>query len=186
MENPADFNYPEFDVSFYKSLKGKEAVAERLKGRQPVIDIKGQPYTINLSFGLLEPAGNFTIDAIYIGNIEMDRATKKIPFYFNTETRQRVFLADNITEFPKDVVRVEIPNKYFLDPVAMARDNGRGAENYRDYGIPLIMYRKAVIIPLVKTELLSVVNRNRMRAGMEILPPEKPKHSVQKKRSIKR
>lgn len=184
MEN--EFN-PEniFDIELYKSLKGKEAVSERLVGRQPIIDIDGQPYFVKLHFGILEPANNFLINPIHIGDIEMDHVTKKLFFYFNTETKEREFIDEGLTELPKNVVQVETPNKYYLDPVAMARLNGRAPEDYHYYGIPLRMYRKATITPLHKTDLLAEVNENRQHAGMEPLPAgKKPQTNKQKKRRM--
>lgn len=183
MKDLSEHLEPPFDLDFYRSLKGKEAEAERLKGRQPVMDIKGQPYFVNLHLGLLEPPWSFDFKPIAISDLKKDSVTRKLCFYYDTETRLRVNVPHNITDLPKNVVRVIIPNQFFLDPVAMARINGRGAENYRHYGIPLRMYRKAVIVPLAKTELLAIVNKNRLLAGMEILPAVKPKLPIIKKRS---
>lgn len=180
--NPQDL----FDINVYKTLKGKEAVSQRLAGLQPVIDIKGQPYFVNIHFGLLDPANNFSIGPIRISDIEMDHETKKLSFYFDTATKERVEIGEGLTELPENVVRVETPNLYFLDPVGMARKNGRDPKDYHFYGIPLRMYRVATIIPLHKTELLAEINENRKHAGMEPLSTgSKAKLTDQKKRRIR-
>ncbi|AOM80067.1 hypothetical protein [Pedobacter steynii] len=179
--NPQDL----FDINVYKSLKGKEAVSRRVDGLQPVIDIKGQPYFINVHFGLLEPANNFLIEPIRIGDIQMDQQTKKLSFYFDTSTKERVDIDEAITELPGNVVRVELPNLYYLDPIGMARRNEKDLLYYKNDGIPLRMYRVATIIPLQKTELLAEVNENRKRSGMEPLQPGgKGKQNTQKKRRM--
>jgi hypothetical protein len=177
--NPEDL----FDINVYKTLKGKEAVSRRLSGLQPVIDIKGQPYFVNVHFGLLEPANNFLIGPIRIGDIEMDQETKKLSFYFDTTIKDRVDIDDGITELPENVVRVELPNLYYLDPIGMARRNEKDLLYYKNDGIPLRMYRIATIIPLQKTELLAEINENRKHAGMELLKADK-KRNTQKKRRM--
>lgn len=180
--NPQDL----FDINVYKTLKGKEAVSRRLDGLQPVIDIKGQPYFVNIHFGLLDPANNFWISPIRISDLVMDHETKKLSFYFNTATKERVDIDDGLTDLPVNVVRVETPNLTFLDPVGMARKNGRDPKDYHYYGIPLRMYRLATIIPLHKTELLAEINENRKNAGMEPLAAgSKEKLKDQKKRRIR-
>jgi hypothetical protein len=180
--NPQDL----FDINVYKTLKGKEAVSRRLDGLQPVIDIKGQPYFVNVHFGLLEPANNFLIEPIRIGDIQMDRETKKLSLYFDTTTKERVDIEEGITELPENVVRLELPNLYYLDPIGMARRNQKDLLYYKNDGIPLRMYRVATIIPLHKTELLAEVNENRKHAGMEPLSTgSMAKIKDQKKRRLR-
>lgn len=146
-----------WNVDYYKSLKGKEALAERLRGRLPMIDIAGKPFFVHMHFGILSSRDNLLAGPIQINDLEMDPVSKKLHFYYHVPSMTRVTFPDNIKEFPKDVVGVEIPNRYFLDPVAMARLNDKPIGYY---GVPLRMYRKARIIPLQKTELATLISRN--------------------------
>jgi|GEM_PF-3607049 len=174
-----------FDIGFYKTLKGKAAVAARLNGMQPVLLINEEPYFVKMHFGILEPAGNYHIDHINLNDLEMDKATKKLSFYYNLNTKSRTSVASDITDFPPGVVRVEIPNKYFLDPVAMARANGRDPKDYHWYGIPLRMYRVAKIIPLRNTEVAILIKNNCERLGID-LPRQitRAKHHQNKRKGL--
>lgn len=170
------------ELQFYKSLKGKDALSERMKGLLPLIIIKDLPYYVNMNFGVLEPS-NASFDALNINGLEMDKATRKLSFYYNLDNRSVVSIDKNITELPERVVKVEIPNQYYLDPVAMARKNGRDPMDYKDYGIPLKMYRIAKIIPLKNTGLAAKVKIN--QGGSENLKGSVMKNATPAKRKKK-
>jgi hypothetical protein len=142
-----------YDIGYYKGLKGREAMEQRLKGRLPIIDIAGHPFFVDMRLGLLRPIDNFSTMGIDVQDIPMDEDTKRLRFDYHIPSMTRIQIAPDATELPKDVVRVEVPNMYFLDPVGMAHRNGKEPRYYCADGIPLKMYRKATILPLQKTEL---------------------------------
>lgn len=186
MEKESDINNY-YNIDFYKSLKGKEALNERIdKGRLPIIDIAGQPFFADSRIGLLRPINIFNSMGIELAELPMDPVTKKLSFEYHIPSMTRTQVSAQATELPKDVVRVVVPNMYFLDPIGMARRNGKDARYYQEDGITLRMYRKAKIVPLKKTELLAQVNQNRKRAGMEPLGAERKQQiNTEKKKRMR-
>lgn len=159
-----------YDVAYYKTLKGKDALEQRLKGRLPIIDIAGHPFFADMRLGLLRPMDNFMTMGIDVQEIPIDPKTKLLRFDYHIPTMTRVHIPPVATELPKDVVRVEVPNMYYLDPVGMAHRNGKEPKYYYADGIPMRMYRKAKIIPLHKTELAIKVKNNAEKLSGHIVP----------------
>ena len=146
----------EFDFKKYQSLKGRAAFEQRVNhGLQPVVDIAGQPYYVNVRIGLLEPA-DLTNDAIRLYDLKRDQRTGDLFFYCTGDSRQLLPYPDPGTGLPAGAFKVDIPHEYYLDPVGMARKNGK--EDLRYYmhghtvgaGFLLKMYHKAKITPVGK------------------------------------
>lgn len=177
METENDFNTDDYyNIDYYKSLKGKEAFNERVhKGRLPIIDIKGHPFFVNARIGLLQPKDNFHTIGINIRDIEMDDKTKQLFFYYHPPSMTRVRFPEDIKELPKDVVGVWVPNRYYLDPIGMARANDKEPRYYLGDGIPLRMYRTARIVPIENTPLAEIIKKNNEQQPLnKRVQPTKP------------
>lgn len=152
------------DMDVYKSLKGKAAMEMRLKGMQPVISIAGHPFFVEIRLMKLSPKDNFMskgLDLNYGGTF--DGVAKEYSFYYNKRTMEEAYIDPDITKLPKNVVLIKIPNPYALDPVMMGQINKDDSTAYiGEY--PVVMYREAEVIPLEKTELAQLVERNKQRA----------------------
>ncbi len=140
----------EYNVEKYKAYKGKVALAERIKGRLPIIDIAGHPFFVEVRFGTLRPKDNFLSNGINIAEIEPDPETRKLSFYYHIPSMSEFQPSPNLTELPKDVVQVIVPNMFLLDPIGMARAVGLPDRHFYDKDMPLKMYSMAKIIPINK------------------------------------
>lgn len=139
-----------FDFTEYKSLKGRAAFEQRVQqGRQPVLDIAGDAYYVNVRIGLLQPADDFSTMGIELDKLEKDHETRRLFFYYDTRSKKVLPYPEEGAAKSTDIVKVSIPNAYFLDPVGMAIKNAKDDARYytRDH-IPLKMYHKAIVTPL--------------------------------------
>ncbi|MET6999389.1 hypothetical protein [Chitinophaga defluvii] len=142
-----------------KGMNSKEkAFTERMKGRQPVIEIHGHPFFIEARWGLLTPKGNFLSKGINLNDMcEFSPGTYR--FYYDTNRMTEAVIRKDIIELPKNVVLIEIPSLLALDPVMMAK---RWDEDPRRYlnEYPLKMYNVAKVIPIKKSPLVELVKKN--------------------------
>lgn len=157
-----------YDIELYKSLKGKQALQERINNmRLPIMMIDGHPFFVQVRLGQLASFQEDAILNIDLNDLKMHAVTKRLSFNYHLTTRSRIEIAPDITELPKDVVQVTIPNLYYLDPIGMAQVNGKPLTYYHQDGITLRMYRVAGIRPLHKVpELIDIVIKNRQQQGL--------------------
>lgn len=144
-----------YDLDYYKSLTGKEALEQRLLGRIPIIEIAGHPFFSDTRIGLLRPKDNFSTMGIDLQNLPLDEDNGTLSFYYHIPSMTRVDLPE-ILAYQDDVVLVTVPNMYELDPVGMARANGKEDTYYLDGEFP-VMYRQASITPLSESPLAALL-----------------------------
>jgi hypothetical protein len=147
---------------YYKSLKGKAAIDARIReARLPMLSIAGEIFFPQVAFGILTSRDHLNVPPIHIGDLEMQPQSRKLWFFYHLPSMERVTIPADIKALPKDVVRVEIPNMYYLDPIGMAKKNDKELRYYLSSGyLTQRMFRKARIIPLEKTEIAELVRRN--------------------------
>jgi hypothetical protein len=150
----------EYDIEFYKSLSGEQALKERLNGRLPIIDIAGHPFFVDVRIGRLRPKDNFMTLGLDLENGGYyDDNKNRYCFLYHIPSMEEAKVSRDIIALPKDVVEIQFPHKYALDPIAMARENGVDPTFYlKRY--PLVMYRVAKVIPANKTYMATVVHYN--------------------------
>lgn len=97
------------------------------KGMLPTIDIEGHLFFVDLRMNKLRPKDDFLSNGISFSEIEE---------YFNDTTGNYIFPYDpqkketgnidyeTITKIPKDLIVVEIPSDYTLDPIGWNRQHG--------------------------------------------------------------
>ena len=135
----------DYDVKYYKSLKGKEALEQRLNGKLPIIEICDHIFFVDMRISRLFPQ-DFKSGAIILSDLPIDEQDKSLSFYYHPAKHSRITLTPDHEDFPKDAVLVKIPNMYYLDPIGMARQNGKeDLYYYKGHHIPLKMYHKAGI-----------------------------------------
>lgn len=155
------------DIAFRKSLSGEEAFQARTRrGMQPVIDIAGWPYYINVRWNLLEP--RMLIDERKVRptiNLETecyhDFKTGNFSLYYDTKKQEPFEVFDEMTRLPKNVVFVKIPNLFKLDPVGMARENEEQDPRAYLNKYPLKLYHTAKVVELEHSPLAHLVNKNK-------------------------
>jgi hypothetical protein len=150
----------DYDLDFYRSLDESASMAERLKGRLPIILIAGHPFFVDVHMGLLRPKDNFSTPGLDLndGGIWNER-TKMRDLYYHVPSMTEVKVQSSITELPKDVVLLSIPPPRALDPVGCARMEGVAPTTYTEW-YPFRLYTEAKVIPLSETKLAKTVKKN--------------------------
>lgn len=174
-----------YEIEYYKSLKGKAALEQRIMGgRLPIIDIHGHPFFVNIRIGTLRPMDNFHTMGIEVYKMRPDPETSMLSFYYHIPTNTEYKPPKDLMELPKDVVMVVTPNMLMLDPVGMAHWEGHDYKKYHiDRGIPLKMYRKARIIPVKKTALAQQVKENQQKAAKSVSQRQQQSRATRKRRN---
>lgn len=167
------------ELDLYKSLTGEAALKHRLQGMLPIMDIAGHPFYVEVRLMHLRPKDNFLskgLDLNYGGSFDED--AKQYSFYYNKRTMEEAAIPEDIKVLPKNVVLIKFPNPYALDPVMMAKLNDKDPRSYLKE-FPLLMYREAEVVPLEKTELAQLVEKNKQN---ELAA----KHATKKKTASKK
>ncbi|MDQ1803077.1 hypothetical protein RAH57_03710 [Chryseobacterium sp. CKR4-1] len=131
-------------------------------GILPILDIAGHTFYVDLRMDMLRPKDDFLskgivfskLDGYYIENKE------KYLIPYNPETRE--FQEPNyhaITEFPKDLIAIEIPMEKKLDPVGWNRKMGLDPKADLKW-VGLRSQHTATIIPWKDTPLLKIIDSN--------------------------
>jgi hypothetical protein len=162
-----------------KELKLRES------GVQPVIEIVGHPFFVNLHFGLLQPKDDITTIGLSLDEIAYKGHEVGDCYWFwydpKTHTQREPDL-DTITALPKDLVIVEIPKEERLDPYAFARKYDI-AKNVVMMHTPLQMNMKARIVDWDETLVKKIIAAN-LKKGLKGPTPknEKPDQEQQVKK----
>lgn len=140
---------------------GDEAVARRLSGELPHIDISGTDFTIDWRLRELRETAE-PWKKININDLDMTEDYESYGFFYDTVNHTVFDFDETVTEMPENVVIAEIPNEYGLDPVAVAReaelgDAGLLAQN------PYLSKQSAVIKPITGIGLEAFIEENRQR-----------------------
>jgi len=164
------------DVAFRKSLSSEQAFDHRTqKGMQPVIDIAGYPYYLNVRWNILEPR-------LIIGEMKVrptihldkdcfyDDQTDKFVLYYDTKRQEPFDVPTGITTLPKNVVFVKIPNTYEADPVGMAREDGKSDPRYYLEKFPIQLHHTAEIIELKNSPLMDEIKANKAKQSQHRSP----------------
>ena len=128
-------------------------------GKLPVLDIVGDLFFVDVR---LKEARLTTdpLTKIDLGPWLDEWLTMKYRLFYDKQQKQAVLIDRSISEYPKNVVWVEIPPDERLDPVAVARDLNRDIKSYL-LSHPFEQELKAKVVPLWRTELAAVVKSNK-------------------------
>jgi len=167
-----------YDIKQYKVAGKRDSIILRNKGLLPIIEIAGHPFFFHAASGLAQPWADFSTMGIDLKNIPMHPQTRRLVFDYHVPSKSRVTIGKDITNFPADVVRIDMPNMYYLDPVGMALRNDKPLRYYVGDGIPMKMYRVAKVISLHRTEVAKLVRDNRKKTGMPELELREPRQKT--------
>lgn len=142
----------------YELWLGVRGESQRIEmGWLPMLDIDGVAHDVHLDIGRIHPQGDrwdLGISLVFV--LEEKR---QHTFYYNVKTLQEYWPEKALTVLPKDVYQITIPGPARLDPVWLARKHRVDPRTYlKRY--PLVMYRKAELVPLEQTKLAELVRRN--------------------------
>jgi hypothetical protein len=147
-------------------LSQLELVAWRLAGKLPHIDINGTDFTIDLRLRELRDRES-PWNSIDLTDLEPQLDGDGPSFFYDTKKHSLYELDGNLTELPENVVLVELPNEYILDPVAAARSVGYSDDRFLgEY--PIQQYLIAVVTRLEETFLPKMIQENIQRLAENI------------------
>ncbi len=134
---------------------------QRKGGKLPEIDIAGTMFYVEVRLRELR-ADYRLMSRINLDNLEFGPDGESYRFAFNTETKRLVDIDTTITEWPKDVVIVEIPGELKLDPYSVAREMGIDPEEFvKEH--PIEKELKAKIIHLSETGFPALMEKNKKK-----------------------
>lgn len=122
------------------SLQGKtdfdlmvnhEALARRLSGHLPTIDIAGHTFFVDLRMDMLRPKDDFLSEGIPFSEIQHyyndDLDAYVIPY--NPKKHEFQELSEDMVTIPKDIIIISFPPEFKLDPVGFNRLGGWDEKN---------------------------------------------------------
>lgn len=107
-----------------KTDKGKEALALRLAGHLPTLDILGHTFFVDLRMGKLRPKDDFLSNGISFRDIDNYYDEEKKRYIIPYDPKKKEFVPidyETITEIPKDLKVISFKEEYTLDPVGWTR-----------------------------------------------------------------
>ncbi|MGB8190831.1 MAG: hypothetical protein WCF67_02875 [Chitinophagaceae bacterium] len=155
-----------YDLDFYKSLNGEKAIAERLKGRLPIIDIAGYPFFVDAHMGRLRPMDNFmTLGLDMINGGSLDSNTNLRSFYYDPVRMQEV-KPDEKEAGLDHLLMVTVPDLHTLDPVGMAKIQRLDPLTHLGQQ-PFQMFTKATVVPAAILAQTAALKKQFLQRGKE-------------------
>ncbi|WP_025144945.1 hypothetical protein [Pedobacter jeongneungensis] len=158
------------DKTDFELIVNRDALAQRLSGILPVIEIKGHPFYVDLKMDALRPKDDFLSEGIKFPDIAYD-STADGKYYWvsydpvNHEYRELDLR--EIIELPNNIVIIEIPMEEYLDPVGYARMGGWDLEEtIMRYG--LTQHSIAREVPWSETSIPEIIEFNRKEKKLDI------------------
>lgn len=132
---------------------------QRIGGKLPEIDIAGTMFFVEIR--LRELRSDFRLmSRIDLDQCETGPDGESYRFAYNTELKQMVTVDPKITEWPKDVIIVEVPGDVKLDPYSLAREHGIDPIAFvKDH--PIEKELKAKIVLLSETGFVEMMEKNK-------------------------
>jgi hypothetical protein len=135
-----------------------ELLKIRLTGKLPHIDLAGTDFTIDWRLRQMRET-ELPWKHISFENLEMDESGEVYLVFYHTETHEIFIPEEDIIELPENVVVLEIPNEFKLDPVAVARDYGIGETDLlAEHPIQITLTAK--VTPLSESGLPEFIENN--------------------------
>lgn len=163
--------------SDFDLMVDQDALKKRIHlGRLPTIDIAGHTFYADARIDLLRPKDDFTTMGISFTKIEdyFDEEKKCYIIPYNPKTHQfQEPDYENIIEYPKELIAVEFPHEYTLDPVGWNRSMGfNETQNLKRTGLKLEFTART--IPWNETGIDQTIQKNLKRLQHEKVKPEQP------------
>lgn len=150
---------------------------QRMGGRLPEIDIDGTKFFVEIRLRELR-ADYRLMSRIDLDKCETGPDGESYRFAYNRETKQMVSIDPKITEWPKDVIILEIPGDVKLDPYAVAREYGMDPQEFVKQH-PIEKEQKAKQIPLLETNFLAMMDKNKKQKTQNLV--QKPERGLSQK-----
>jgi len=134
----------------------------RESGRQPVIEIAGHPFYVDIHWGLLRPKDDFSTLGISFNDIDGYLSDDGKNYQITYDPKAHAFKEldySTITSIPKNVIVVEIPSQQRLDPIGYARKHGLNKNAVLRQN-PLRMKMEARTVPWDETPIKEILSNN--------------------------
>jgi hypothetical protein len=160
--------------SDFDLMVDQDALQKRIRlGHLPTLDIAGHTFYADARIDLLRPKDDYTTMGINFSEIDHYFDEEKncyvIPYNPTTHKFQELDY-DNITEYPKELLAIEFPHEYELDPIGWNRRNGFDeTQNLKRTGLKLQF--KALTIPWNETGIDETIKENLKRLQSEKMKP---------------
>ncbi|WP_316834986.1 hypothetical protein [Pedobacter nutrimenti] len=156
----------------------QELLAKRLQNELPIIKLVNENYHIIVNTMELRAVGNIR-KVIKLERKKMTPDGLKYLYYYHTGTKKVVDIPDTITELPKQIVQLAIPNEAWLDPVATAKRYSTDPMLLLDV-YHFQFHLEARAFPLSQTELPKIIERNLAQGNQ--LKENRMEHRITKKK----
>ncbi|MFV8326895.1 hypothetical protein [Flavobacterium sp. ZS1P14] len=170
--------------SDFDLMVDQDALQKRIRlGHLPTVDIARHTFYADARIDLLRPKDDYTTMGIRFSEIDHYFDEEKncyiIPYNPTTHEFQELDY-DNITEYPKELLAIEFPHEYKLDPIGWNRRNGFDeTQNLKRIGLKLQF--KARTIPWNETGIDETIKENlkrlqskKMKPGQSQSTPDNP------------
>jgi hypothetical protein len=156
--------------SDFDLMVDQDALRKRIRlGQLPTVDIAGHIFYADARIDLLRPKDDYTTMGICFSEIKhyFDEEKNGYIIPYNPATHQFQELDyDTITEYPKELLAVEFPHEYTLDPVGWNRANGFDeTQNLKKTGLRLEFTSRT--IPWNETGIDDTIKENLKRGHPE-------------------
>lgn len=94
-----------------------EALADRLQGKLPIIQLCGQEFFVDLRLGLLRPKDDFSTRGIPLAELEEHPTGTGYVLLYDPATKSQVFYSQDWQQVPEGLVCLELPDTETLDVV---------------------------------------------------------------------
>lgn len=150
----------------FELMVDQEALTRRIKnGQLPTIEIGGYIFYADARIDLLRPKDDFSTMGISFEELDSYFVEDKNSYAFPYDPKTHAIANldwDQILEYPKDLIFVEIPQVRILDPVGWNRRGGWGeTEGLKETGLRLEF--KAETVPWHKSGIDEAISENRLK-----------------------
>lgn len=163
----------------FELMVDQELLTRRLKnGQLPTIELAGHTFYADARIDLLRPKDNFSTLGMRFDELENYYyvESNSYCFVYNPKTYDLGHLDyENITDIPKDLLFVEIPDVKVLDPVGWNRRNGfPETDDLKRIGLKMEFEGK--IIPWNETGINELIEQNRLKKPIReaVIKRDKP------------
>lgn len=151
----------------FEIIVDQDLYKRRLAGELPVMDIMDWPFYVDERLGSLRPKDDFSTMGLKFR--EMDEINDKgdYVFAYKPSSHQIAFPDyENMTEVPKDVFLIQIPNEMDSDPIGFARNNGLDIKSFALQHPPQRDLKATVLQFGDQPGLTELIEKNRKRLGI--------------------
>ena len=156
------YNYPKADLNLktdYEIIVNDKLVAERLKGKLPVIMLMDHPFFVDLRLDVLRPKDDFRTLGVYFKDLE-EVNDHEYGFVYDPKNHALAEINfQTIVKIPEHLYWLQIPHERFLDPIGWALKYDFDLSSVvRQY--PPQANLKATVIPWRETPLVDIIQKN--------------------------